>query len=54
MHWLVVLMAVIFIFTVLLGIVMACKMGHRKTALLCLLAGVVVPVGLVVLAVARH
>jgi hypothetical protein len=54
MHWFVVLMSVVFIFTIILGIVMACKTGRRKTALLCLLAGIVLPAGLVLFAVLRH
>ncbi|MDR0533829.1 MAG: hypothetical protein LBH01_07735 [Verrucomicrobiales bacterium] len=54
MHWFVVLMSVVFIFTIILGIVMACKTGRRKTALLCLLAGLAVPIGLVLFAVASH
>jgi len=48
MEWLIVAMAVSLIFTIILGIVMAFKFGHRKTAILCLLGGLIVPVGLVI------
>jgi len=48
MEWLIVLMAIALIFTIILGIVMAFKFGHRKTAIFCLLGGFIVPVALVI------
>lgn len=50
MKWLVVAMAVSLIFTIVLGIIMAFRFGHRRAATLCLLAGFAVPAGLVALA----
>lgn len=47
MEWFVVLMALSLIFTIILGIVMAFKFGRGRTAILCLLAGFLVPVALV-------
>ena len=47
--WFVVLMALSFIATTVLGIVMALKFGRsRRAALYCLAAGVVIPVAIVV------
>lgn len=43
LNWFVVAMSVCFIGTIVLGIVMAFRFGHRKTATLCLIGGVVVP-----------
>lgn len=48
MEWIVVAMTVSLMFTIILVIVMAFKFGHRKTAVLCLLGGVLVPVGVVI------
>jgi len=53
MEWLIVLMAISLIFTIILGILMAFKFGHRKTAIFCLLGGFIVPVALVILTLLR-
>ena len=53
MRWFVVAMAVSFIFTIVLGIIMAFKFGHKRAAVYCLLGGVAVPLVLVLLALQR-
>lgn len=50
MHWFVVIAALCLVATIVLGIVMAFRFGRRKTALGCLLAGVAVPLILILLA----
>lgn len=50
MKWLVVAMAVSLIFTIILGVLMAVKFGHKRTAIYCLLGGITTPVILVLLA----
>ncbi len=47
MQWFLVAAAASLAATMVLGIVMAFRFGHRRTALLCLSAGVVVPVILI-------
>jgi hypothetical protein len=47
--YLVIAMAVSLIITIVLGVVMAFRFGHRLTAMLCLLTGVVLPVVLVLM-----
>ena len=41
---LVIVMAVTLILTIVLGVVLAFRFGHRKTAIICLVGGLVVPV----------
>ena len=53
MKCLVVAMAASLIFTIILGILLAFRFGHRRAAALCLLAGFAVPAVLVVLALCR-
>ena len=49
LQWTVVAMAVSLVVSVLLGVVMAFKFGHRATALICLALGFLFPFVLVVL-----
>lgn len=53
MRGLVVVMAVSLIFTIVLGILMAFKFGHKRTAVYCLLGGIVVPAVFALLALIR-
>lgn len=53
MRWLVVAMAVSLIFTILLGVIMAFKFGHKRAALYCLLGGIGLPLILALLAFNR-
>ncbi len=53
MRWFVVAMAVSLIFTIVLGIFMAFKFGHKRSALYCLAGGFVVPLIFVLLALRR-
>ncbi len=54
MVWFVVLMAISFIVTVLLGVMMAWKFGrNRRTVCVCLACGVICPVALVLLRLLR-
>lgn len=50
MKWFVVAMTVSLIFTIVLGIIMAIKFGHKRTAFYCLTGGIIVPIILAVLA----
>jgi hypothetical protein len=50
MKYLIAAMALSLVLTVVLGIVMAFRFGHRRNALICLVAGVVVPVVLALVA----
>ena len=50
MRWFVITMAISLIFTILLGIFMAFKFGHKRTAIGCLLGGIIIPVLLVLIA----
>lgn len=47
LQWVVVAMAISLVMTIVLGVVMAFRFGHRRPALLCLALGVLVPLGLV-------
>lgn len=47
LRWIVIAMALSLIVTIVLGVVMAFRFGHRRAALLCLALGVLVPLGLV-------
>lgn len=49
MRWFVVLMTLSLIFTIILGVIMAFKFGHKRSAVYCLLAGIVTPTILVLL-----
>ena len=49
MRWLVVAMAVSLLLTILLGVIMAFKFGHKRTATYCLLGGIITPVILVLI-----
>jgi hypothetical protein len=53
LKWFVVAMSICFIGTIVLGIVMAFRFGHRKTATACLIGGVVAPALLIVLALMK-
>jgi hypothetical protein len=53
MRWFVVVMTLSLILNVLLGIVMAFKFGHKRAALYCLAAGIVVPLIFVFMALHR-
>jgi hypothetical protein len=53
LKWFVVAMSVCFIATIILGIAMAFRFGHRRTATLCLIAGVIVPTVLIALAIMK-
>jgi hypothetical protein len=46
--WLIVAMSVSLVVTIILGVVLAFKLGHRRTALICLGAGILMPLLLVV------
>lgn len=47
LEWIIVAMALSLIFTVLLGVVMALRFGKKKTALGCILAGIGIPMAVV-------
>ena len=49
----VILMALSLIFTIVLGVIMAFKFGHKRVALFCLAGGVVVPLIFVLMALHR-
>lgn len=49
LRYFILLMAASFIFSTILGIIMAIKHGSRKTACLCLALGVICPVALIVI-----
>ena len=53
MRWLVVAMALALIFTIVLGVFMAFRLGHKRTAIYCLLGGIASPIALVALALYR-
>jgi hypothetical protein len=53
MHWLVVAMALALVFTIVLGVFMAFRLGHKRTAIWCLFGGIVAPVTLALLALCR-
>ena len=53
MKWFVLAMTVSFALTIILGIIMAFRFGHKRTATGCLLAGVGIPLALVLLALSR-
>src|ERR1700744_2644702 len=50
MRWFVLAMAISLVFTIVLGIFMAFKFGHRRTAIYCLCGGIAVPLIFILLA----
>jgi hypothetical protein len=53
MKWFVILMAVSLIFTIVLGVIMAFKFGHRRAAIYCLAGGIIIPLFFVLMALNR-
>jgi hypothetical protein len=53
MHWFIIAMALSLIFTIVLGIFMAFRLGHKRTAIYCLLIGIAVPLIFVLMALHR-
>jgi hypothetical protein len=53
MHWFIIAMALSLIFTIVLGIFMAFRLGHKRTAIYCLLTGIAVPLIFVLMALHR-
>ena len=47
MRWLIIAMALSLVLTIILGIIMAFKYGHKKIAAYCLLCGVIAPLVLI-------
>ena len=53
MRWFVATMAVCLVITIILGVILAFKFGHKRAALGCLIGGIIVPAVLALLALPR-